>query len=216
MKKILDPKELKALYQKGDFAPHTPEKIFHDAKDNFEGLKTAPFFGEETLGIYVDIYKKLGEMNFSPALYELGLLYYHGEFWLPQDLKVSFDYHIRAAELGNSLAMFELYVYYSTGIHVDIDNTVALDYCHKAAAAKNKRACYNLGAFYATGNGVEKDIDKAISWYEEASNLGDVKSTETLGYMFKHGEDVEQNEEKADAYFALAKKQRADFMRNMA
>jgi TPR repeat protein len=205
MKEPLTAKELAALYHAGDFSTYTHEKIFNDAKYNFESLKSAPFFGEETLGIYVDIFRKLGDLNYAPALYELGLLYYHGEFWLPENYETSFGYHSRAAELGYADALFELYVYYSTGIHVEVNNEMAMDFCRKAAELGHVRACYNMGAFYATGNGVEKNMDEAVRWYEKASGQGHVKATETLNYMFEHGEGVEEDKEKSAVYMARLK-----------
>lgn len=211
----IDQDELNEIITNNAFDKYPHETLFRDTKYYFESMKTAPFFGEETLGIYVDMYKKLGEKGYSPALYELGLLYYNGESWLPSDYAISLDYHHQAAELGNADAMFELYVYYSTGIGVEIDNEKAIDWNFKAAKAGNDRACYNLGAFYATGNGVPQDMEEAVNWYNEASQLGNVRATKTLGLMYRYGEGVPQDDAKANAYEELEDKQREEFLRQM-
>ncbi len=211
----IDHDELKAILSNNAFDKYPHERLFRDTKYYFESMKSAPFFGEETLGVYVDIYKELGNRGYSTALYELGLLYYNGEFWLPSDYSVSMDYHQQAAALGNADALFELYVYYSTGIGTKIDNNTALEYCKKAADAGQDRACYNLGAFYATGNGVPQDMEESVKWYEKGSVLGNVRSTETLGLMYRYGEGVPKDEAKADAYEKLEKEQRAEFLRKM-
>src|SRR5580698_1647429 len=102
----LKPEELKEMFERGNFEPYTAEKIFKDARYNFNALKSAPFFGEETLGIYPKIWEKLGDAGYAPALYELGLLYYNGEWWFEADIEKSVQYHQRAAALGNADAMF--------------------------------------------------------------------------------------------------------------
>src|ERR1700739_1309419 len=174
---ILKPEDLQQMYEKGNFTPHSLEKIFNDSKYNYNAMRSAPFFGEETLGIYVKIFDKLGEMDYAPALYELGLLYHNGEWWLQQDLKKSLIYHKKAAGLGNADAMFELYVYYSTGIGVKKDNTVAMEWCKKTAEMDQPRACFNMGGFYASGNGVSKDLDVSVNWYNRASKAGNGKAS---------------------------------------
>ncbi len=212
MKKLdgLTPEELKKMYEENNFGSHSLDEIFNSSKYNYNALKSAPFFGAETLGIYLKIYERLGEMKYSPAFYELGLLYYNGEWWLEQDLEKSLEYHKKAAELGNADAMFELYVYYSTGQGVEQDNEVALEWCRKAAELGQFRACYNMGGFYATGNGVPQDINLCVQWYEKASELGNGKASATLGVMYKMGEELPQDDDKAEEYFNLSEDQNFD------
>lgn len=211
----IDHDELKAIISNDAFDNYTDEQVFRDAKYYCKSMKSAPFFGEETLGIYVDIYKKLGERGYAPALYELGLLYYNGESWLSPHHAVSFEYHKKAAELGDADAMFELYVYYATGIGTEIDQETAHDWNLKAANAGSDRACYNLGAFYATGNGVPQDMDIAVQWYEKASQMGNFRATETLSVMYRYGEGVTRDVAKADAYEELEDQQREEFRQSL-
>lgn len=211
----IDHDELKAIISNDAFSKYTHEQIFRDTKYYFESMKSMPFFGEETLGIYIDIYKELGEKGYSPALYELGLLYYNGESWLSPDYAVSFDYHQKSAALDNADAMFELYVYYATGIGTEIDAETATNWNLKAANAGSDRACYNMGTFYATGNNMPQDMEKAITWYDKASQLGNVRATETLGLMYRYGEGVPQDEAKAEVYEKLEDEQREAFLRQM-
>ncbi|WP_146185848.1 hypothetical protein [Flavobacterium album] len=85
MAERLTPDELKEIYNTNNFDAYPPNVLLYDAKYNFNSLKSAPFFGEETLGLYPKIYEKLAEKGYAPALYELGLLYYNGEWWLEKD-----------------------------------------------------------------------------------------------------------------------------------
>lgn len=211
----IDHDELKAIISNDAFDNYTDEQVFRDAKYYFKSMKSAPFFGEETLGIYIDIYKKLGERGYAPALYELGLLYHNGETWLPPNYEVSLGYHQKAAALGNADAMFELYVYYVRGIGTEMDEELAMDWNLKAANAGSDRACYNLGTFYATGNGVPQDMDVAVQWYEKASQMGNFRATETLGLMYRYGEGVPEDVAKADAYEELEDRQREEFRQSL-
>jgi TPR repeat protein len=206
----LSPEELKKMYDENNFGSHTPEQILNDTKYNMNALKSAPFFGEETLGIYPKIYQKLADMGYSPALYELGLLYYNGEWWFKKDLKKSLECHTKAAEMGNANAMFELYVLYSTGDGVKKDNMVAVEWCKKAADLGQNRACYNMGGFYAVGNGIPKDLDLSVKWYDKASKAGNGKASATLGVMYKMGEEIPKDDAKAEEYFKTAELQLFD------
>jgi uncharacterized protein len=206
----LTPEELKEIYETNNFDAYPPNVLLYDAKYNFHSLKSAPFFGEETLGIYPKIYEKLAERGYAPALYELGLLYYNGEWWLEQDHEKSADHHKKAAELGDKNAMFELYIYYNNGIGVEEDSTIALDWCFKAAEAGQHRACYNLGALYATGNGVELDEEKSMEWYKRSSEAGNGKASAVIGIMHKRGDGAPQDDEKAEEYFETAESQGFD------
>jgi TPR repeat protein len=207
---ILSADELKKMHDENNFSSYPPEKIFNDSKYDMNALKSAPFFGEETLGIYPKIWEKLGDMGYTPALYELGLLYYNGEWWLKKDLKKALLYHTKAAELGNADAMFELYALYSTGTGVKKDNKVAMDWCKKAADLNQGRACFNMGGFYAVGNGVPKDLDLSVKWYDRASKAGNGKASATLGVMYKMGEEIPKDDAKAEEYFKTAEEQLFD------
>ncbi len=117
--------------------------------------------------------------------------------------------------MDNADAMFELYVYYATGIGTEINTEKAIDWNLKAANAGSDRACYNMGTFYATGNGMPQDMDEAVKWYDKASLLGNVRATETLGLMYRYGDGVPQDLAKADAYEELEDKQREEFLKRM-
>jgi hypothetical protein len=139
----------------------------------------------------------------SLAAYLAGLLAFHG-FGGKKDLKAAVRHHQAAAALGNTDAMFELYVHLSTGTGVPKDEAAALAWCEKAAALGHARACYNLGAFYATGRGVPKDAAKSLAWYEKAAQAGNGRATATLAYMVISGEGCPADPVRGEALFAQA------------
>lgn len=136
------------------------------------------------------------------AQYLLGLFAYTG-FGTAKDEVKSLDHHLRAAEAGESDAMFELYVFYAKGIGTTVDLPRAVAWCHRGAEAGSPRAMYNLGGFYATGNGVDQDGPKAVHWYGKAADAGHGRAAATLGVMYATADSVDEDHDKAREYFAV-------------
>lgn len=206
----ISPNELKQLFDSNALLTHDAKHVFESARYAFRSLKNAPFFGEETLGIYIRIFDLLAANGYMEAAYELGLIYFNSEWWMPADHVKSFEYHSGAAESGHTGSMLELYIYYSKGIGTFVDNDKAFFWCKKAAELEHPRACYNMGTFYARGEGVEKNINSALQWYRKASDLGNGYASAVLGLMHKHGLDVPVNVRKGEVYFELSLEQGFD------
>src|SRR6185437_3726773 len=184
--------QLKTIYDKNDFTSYSPEKIFEDSKYCYESLTSAPFFGEETLGVYLKIYEKLGELGYAPAMYELGLLYYNGEWWLEQNFEKSLRYHKKAAELGSTNAMFELYVLYSTGNGVPKDAALSLKWYKRASEAGNGKASATLGIMYRLGQDVVQDKESAEKYFSLAEEqLFDVEQFLSAFGIERHEKEIE-------------------------
>ena len=73
------------------------------------------------------------------------------------------------AEMGNSIAQFNLGVMYAKGEGVEKDYAEALKWFRKAAEQGNSVAQYSLGLMYYIGQGVEKDHVEAYAWYNLAA-----------------------------------------------
>jgi TPR repeat protein len=160
---------------------------------------------------YIELLELLGQSGYSRAYYELGLLFYHGDY-VDKDFKRSFDYHHKAAEAGHSDAQFELYVYLSKGLGCTVDEAEALQWNIKAAEQGQNRAQYNMGAFYAMGtNAMPLDMSKALEWYQKASDAGNSQATITLGTMFYTGRGIPRNKERGLLYLQRASEQDVSF-----
>jgi hypothetical protein len=136
----------------------------------------------------------------SESIYLKALLV-NGGFGTEEDPSAAVELHLRAASMGNSKALFELYIHYSTGSGVNADQTKALKYNIEAAEMGNPRALYNMGAFYATGKMVEKDITKAVEFYTDAVDEGSALAAATLAVMYAMGDELEKDIEKAEDLF---------------
>lgn len=137
------------------------------------------------------------------ALHLLGLLTCQG-FGTTANPTAAFRLQHRAATLGSSDALFELFIHYATGLGVSQDDSAAFRALEQAAASGHPRALYNMGAFHATGKHVAKDLARAAEWYERAFDAGNVHAAATLAVMYATGEGVEKDLEYAEQLFGQA------------
>jgi TPR repeat protein len=135
------------------------------------------------------------------AHYHCGLLHYHLD-----DPAASLPFHERAADAGNADAMFELYVYSSTGIAVDVDDPAAHRWLTEAAARRHPRALFNLGAFAARA-GLHAD---AVEQFERAAAAGSERAAENLFVMHLVGDGVEADAERAAHWMRRAHEEGVD------
>ena len=89
-------------------------------------------------------------------------------------------YYTRAAELGNTTAMYDLGVLYANGHGVEQDYVQARAWYQKAADAGNANAMTNLGTLYQLGQGVQQDYAQARAWYQKAADKGNADAKQNL------------------------------------
>ncbi|MBN1499898.1 MAG: sel1 repeat family protein [Spirochaetes bacterium] len=127
------------------------------------------------------------------------------------DIPEAVEIFKKAAEMGNTDAMFELYVYYSTGNGIPEDPEAAFRYNAEAAEKGHDRAMMNMGSFFATGRYVEKDINEAVEWYKKAAGKGNERAAYILGVMYCSGDEIEKNTELGLEYFEIAEMNGYDY-----
>ena len=140
--------------------------------------------------------------NFK-ATYFLALLTTHGFGTVASPTK-GFKLQQRAAALGNTDAMFELYIHHAVGLGVPKDEEKAFVACQSAAEAGHPRAMYNMGAFHAAGRGVPKNIPEAIMWYERSADAGNPSAMAGLAVIYAMGDGVDVDREHAEELFNQA------------
>ena len=99
----------------------------------------------------------------------------------------------KAADLGDSMAQYNLGVCYSNGHGVEKDDARAFFWFQKSAEQGLAGAQYNLGVYYDKGKGVEKDEAKAVSWYRKAAEQGHAGAQFNLGVSFLEGSGTKQS-----------------------
>ena len=99
------------------------------------------------------------------------------------DYKGAFEYHSRAAALGNVEAHFELSLLYKDGQGVEKDEKRELHHTEQAAIGGHPSARHNLGYF----EGRTGRMDRAVKHFIMAAKLGRDDSLETVKRLYKNG-----------------------------
>ena len=141
----------------------------------------------------------------AEELYKTGL-----EAFSAEDYGKAMEYLAKAAELGNSDALFAIGCMYDAGLGVEQDTGKAIEYYQKAAGLGNAGAMNNLGVLYEDGQGVEQDYEQALKYYQQAMELGEAFAYASIGDMYRNGRGVEQDLLKAAEYFKKAQELGAD------
>eukprot|EP00984_Skeletonema_dohrnii_P003579 scaffold1212_cov79-Skeletonema_dohrnii-CCMP3373.AAC.6 len=99
------------------------------------------------------------------------------------DFVSAIEYWTKAAELGDSVAHYQLHCSYQDGVGVEKDMKKAIYHAEQAAIAGNPRARFNLG-YEEFGN---HRIERAIKHWVIAAKLGDDDSLEALRKSYTLG-----------------------------
>lgn len=151
--------------------------------------------------------EKSAAQNFSLALYNMGVFYLQGTM-VPQDLRKTFSYFERAANLNNSDAMLALGKLAFNGLtpecleNNDPNYEKAFNLIKKAYDLGDKVAAFDLAFFYKTGIHVPQDLDKAQQLYQEVLNSSDDYSAfNSIARMYEFGIGTDKDLEKAREYY---------------
>lgn len=102
---------------------------------------------------------------------------------------------VKAAELGDNRADYQLGVMHLYGRGVPENPSRAVEYFTKSAQAGNDGAAFVLGRLYMEGSGVPVDIEKAVNIYREKAEAGNTFFQYVLGKLYLDGTFVPANKE---------------------
>ena len=138
-----------------------------------------------------------GGKNQATALYNLGMMYIHGQgteqnyedglFWLKSS--AAFDY----ADAEYAIGMV-----YHKGLGVQKNLNEAFVWYKKAADRDHPEAQFSIVGFYGKGWGsITKDENAALFWNKKSAKNGYYFAQRILGLIYKDGYVVEQDNEQA-------------------
>lgn len=128
-------------------------------------------------------FEKAGAQGCGESLFTIGKFYFDG-LGVEQNSQKAFEYWLKAAQLGDDVAMVWVGNIYWLGFEVvDVDYYEAFRYYKMAAELGNSDGQYHVGDCYQRGLGVKKDIEKAKEWYRHAAAQGDKRAIEELKNM---------------------------------
>lgn len=121
-----------------------------------------------------------------------------------QDLGTALQWYLKAAELGDAEAMFQVGKAYYFGDGVEQNYNTAMEWYQKAADKGYPGALVWVGYLYDTGCGVPQDYETALEWYQKAAEAGNASAMYYIGNYYKDGCVVEQNTETALEWYKKA------------
>jgi TPR repeat protein len=114
---------------------------------------------------------------------------------------------IKAAELGDAVAQFNLGLRYYNGQGVLQDYKEAVKWWSKAAEQGHASAQFNLGLRYALGEGVAQDYKEAVKWWRKAAEQGAAHAQYNLGASYANGQGVPKDDKEAVKWYRKAAEQ---------
>ena len=126
------------------------------------------------------VYRQLADAGDSSAMAVVGTMYEKGGEGVPKDIRLAAQWHLKAAEAGNSAAMQTIGLDYMVGDGVPQDYAKAAYWLKQAAEAGQTMAMGAIGFLYGYGRGVPKDLEQAAFWLRKAAAAGDETAKQQL------------------------------------
>ncbi|MGR3436896.1 MAG: tetratricopeptide repeat protein [Shimia sp.] len=143
-------------------------------------------------------------LDYSPALLELGHVYFYADSGRADDER-ALHWYQRAFDAGEVGIANDLGALYDTGgAGRAPDHAKAMNLYHVAHEAGDPVGTYNIGNNHFTGHGVPVDYAEARRWYEMASEAGYHFATVHLGLLYDEGNGVPEDDETAFELYTLA------------
>lgn len=153
-----------------------------------------------------EIGKPLADRGVANVQDMIGSLYYLG-CGVPQSYVQALAWYRKAAEQGETDALFNLGLMYSMGQGAAKNFTEAVKYYKRAADLGNTNAMVNLGTLYHDGRDVAQNPDEAMKWFRSAADAGAVVAFFNIGNMYYRGYGVRRNYAEAAQWFEKAASQ---------
>ena len=118
--------------------------------------------------------KENAENGDAGAMYDLGVMYEHGENGLKEVDEEAYKWYKKAANAGNVMGMASAGTYLLNGWGVEENRSEGLIMLVTAANSGSNFACFELGKLYFHGLfGVEVNYASAKHWLEKALAVGE-------------------------------------------
>lgn len=142
----------------------------------------------------IEQFRPLVAEGYSPAQYQMGLVYQHG-YGVPKDGMKALALFEQAAEQNYPDAQFELALLYTEGKLVKKDLKKAFSLTEQAAKKNLASAQFNLAVMYANGEGIAQNHFKASHWYQSAADQNYALAQYNLALLYSEGKGVEKSVE---------------------
>lgn len=196
---------------------HFMKKEYEEAltwylKASFQGLESAiknvQFMVQNKMGLesnmkeVVNFMTMFADQGDEYSQMFLGDVYRNGEY--QEDLKKSYYWYSRAADLGNDKAIYYVGNMSILGMGTTRNVPKGLRTLEKIAEQGHFPSIYNIGKTYKTGYKIAKNHEVAAKWFSIAAKEGHINSMYELGDSYDRGFGVERSAEEAYKWFESA------------
>ena len=136
---------------------------------------------------------KAADNGHIKSCFQLGKIYYFGDWDVLQNVPIALDYFNAASKMGHASSQYYMGKAYRWGDVVAQDYTKAADYFLKAAQQSHIKSCYEIGMIYKWGLGVKQDYAEALSWLKKAAELDYVPAFCQVGHLYFLGLGIDEN-----------------------
>ena len=166
--------------KKGDDAPWRARPGASTTSD-FWGVGGSPDRGGDVLHYY----RHAADQGDSQAMLMLGHLHYHGSRGVNQNLKLAFDYFLKAASAGDDAAAFGWAGFcYAVGAGVPRDDAKAKHWLLKGEAKGDAVSLNALGVLVLRGSDDDApDVEAATAYFRRSSEKGFMDALYHLGMV---------------------------------
>jgi len=152
--------------------------------------------------------RRLAEEDNTDAMVLLGSAYVYGRYGLEEQKELGFQWHLKAAEAGDSFGQYMVGRQLASGSGVSKDPERAVYWWRKSAEAGFPPAQLDLGAAYRMGiGGLEKDMSQAVKWIRLAAENGFPDAQAELGIFYSLGHGVAEDDQQAEVWMRKAAEQ---------
>ena len=173
--------------------------VYIEKKDMFvDAILSASEKESVYVTVDLDIYQKALQGNFE-AQTEVGIDYYYiGDDWEGY-YSIAHSWFLKAANKGDSNALYWLYRLFYEDSWVKKDVKTALYWLKKAAKQNHATALFELGLwyFYEEEGGPKQDYKKAFELFTKAAEQGDFRAWIEKGYCYYDGKGTDKSYDKA-------------------
>lgn len=177
--KISDANLANTLHQRANMLRSMPKRNAPDPMIA-QRQRADAAFGRGQYYAAMPVYQQLADAGDSTAMAAIGTMYEKGGEGVPKDIRKAAQWHLKAAEAGNSAAMQTIGLDYMVGDGVPQDYAKAARWLTPAAEAGQTMAMGAVGVLYGYGKGVPKDREKAAFWLKKAARDGDQTAKQQL------------------------------------
>ena len=194
------------LYENGFGTDSNPDKAIDLRKEYIQKTSANPLYAYRMLAaieeegganeLYASLFQKilsLANEDNTEAIRDISNYYYSGDGEISQDFISSFEWLLKAAELGDPIAQNDLAILYQDGIGTEKDINKAVEWFTKAVEQNFAIAEYNLANLLCADNEeLEKDPDTAVKLLKSAADKNYVPAQNRLGLLLQDQGNYEE------------------------